>query len=229
MQIEPIGIIHSCFKDKFGVPRQPRLSPSSFASLVMKKEYSNPQAFQGLEGIKHLWLITGFHLNQGWRPQVKAPRLGGNKSIGLFSTRSPFRPNGLGLSLVDLKGIKTHQGITSIEITNHDLVEGTPVYDIKPYHYLYENITLEHNHWFSTPVEKKFAVEISKDVKNRLQTLKKQRLCQLLEETLCYDPRPQYKNDQDSKHYFVNYDDIEFEWKINNDHILVLGMKELKI
>lgn len=135
MEIRPIGILRSCFGSKFAVPRQPGLCPSSWGELVFEPEFRRAEALRGLEGFSHLWLIFGFHLTAeaGWKPTVRPPRLGGNERVGVFASRSTFRPNGLGLSLVKLEGIEPRSGGPVLRLGGVDLVDGTPVYDIKPY------------------------------------------------------------------------------------------------
>ena len=135
MTLEPIGTVHTCFGGKFGVPRQPGLCPSAWGSLVFHDPYRNPEAIRGIEGFSHLWLIFGFHetAGQGWKPTVRPPRLGGNRRVGVFASRATFRPNGLGLSLVRLEGIDTSPANAPVLLLGGvDLLDGTPVYDIKP-------------------------------------------------------------------------------------------------
>ncbi len=134
MQIEPVGVIESCFKEKFGIPRQPGLVEAACASLRLLPPYDRAEAVRGLEGFSHVWLIFGFHATaaQGWRPTVRPPRLGGNARLGVFATRSTFRPNPLGLSVVRLLDIDTRRGV-QLQLAGGDLLNGTPVYDIKPY------------------------------------------------------------------------------------------------
>jgi tRNA-Thr(GGU) m(6)t(6)A37 methyltransferase TsaA len=131
MTLDPIGIVHSCFGGKFGVPRQPGLCPSAWGRLVFHETYRSPEAIRGIEGFSHLWLIFGFHetIDQAWKPTVRPPRLGGNRRVGVFASRSTFRPNGLGLSLVRLEGVDGND----LLLGGVDLLDGTPVYDIKPY------------------------------------------------------------------------------------------------
>ena len=136
MTIEPIGTLRTCFGEKFGIPRQPGLCPSAWGELVLHESCRNLEAIRGIEGFSHLWLIFGFHatLAQGWQPTVRPPRLGGNQRVGVFASRSPFRPNGLGLSLVRLEGIDTTAPDAPLVLLGGvDLLDGTPVYDIKPY------------------------------------------------------------------------------------------------
>ena len=136
MEIRPIGIVRSCFGGKFAVPRQPGLCPSAWGDLVFEPEFRRPEALRGIEGFSHLWLIFGFHLtaDAGWHPTVRPPRLGGNERVGVFASRSTFRPNGLGLSLVRLEGSEAREKEgTVLLLGGLDLVDGTPVFDVKPY------------------------------------------------------------------------------------------------
>lgn len=136
MTVEPIGVVRSCFGGKFGTPRQPGLCPSAWGTLVFHEPYRSAEAIRGLADFSHLWLIFGFHetLAQGWHPTVRPPRLGGNDRLGVFATRSTFRPNALGLSLVRLEGIDTTSPAAPIlQLGGLDLIDGTPVFDLKPY------------------------------------------------------------------------------------------------
>lgn len=136
MEIRPLGIVRSCFGGKFAVPRQPGLCPAAWGELVFEPEFRQPEALRGIEGFSHLWLVFGFHLTAaaGWKPTVRPPRLGGNERVGVFASRSTFRPNGLGLSLVRLEGVEARDGEGSVLLLGGlDLVDGTPVYDVKPY------------------------------------------------------------------------------------------------
>jgi tRNA-Thr(GGU) m(6)t(6)A37 methyltransferase TsaA len=136
VEIRPIGTVRSCFGGKFAVPRQPGLCPSAWGELVFDPEFRQAEALRGLGGFSHLWLIFGFHLTAeaGWSPTVRPPRLGGNERVGVFASRSTFRPNGLGLSLVRLDGIEQCPGSGIVLLLGGiDLADGTPVFDIKPY------------------------------------------------------------------------------------------------
>lgn len=136
MTIEPIAVVRSCFGSKFAVPRQPGLCPSAWGRLEFFPAYRSQEAVRGIEGFSHLWLIFGFHktAGQGWKPTVRPPRLGGNQRIGVFASRSTFRPNGLGLSLVKLEGVDlSGDSAPRLLLGGIDLLDGTPVYDVKPY------------------------------------------------------------------------------------------------
>ena len=134
--MEPIAHIHTDFTSKFGVPRQAGLVKELRATIVFAPEYRNPEALRGLDGFSHLWLIWEFSqcVGKPWSPTVRPPRLGGNARMGVFATRSPFRPNPIGLSCVELVGVEEHtpQGPV-IYVAGADLMDGTPIYDIKPY------------------------------------------------------------------------------------------------
>ncbi len=135
LTIEPIAFIRTDFKDKFGIPRQSGRVQSLKGRIELVKKYRNPDAVRGLEGFSHLWLIFDFTLahKKEWSPTVRPPRLGGNTRVGVFASRSPFRPNPLGLSAVKLDGIEiTDNGIT-LNVSGVDLLDNTPIYDIKPY------------------------------------------------------------------------------------------------
>lgn len=132
----PVGFVRTCFDEKFAVPRQPGLCPSAWGELVFEPEFRCEEAVRGIGGFSHLWLVFGFHLTRegGWTPTVRPPRLGGNERVGVFASRSTFRPNGLGLSLVKLEGVDRREREGPVlRLGGVDLVSGTPVFDVKPY------------------------------------------------------------------------------------------------
>ena len=134
--IKPIATMRSDFQTKFGIPRQSGLVDELISTIVFEPEYRNPDMLRGLDGYSHLWLIWQFSANkdQSWSPTVRPPRLGGNTRVGVFATRSPFRPNSLGLSCVKILRIEqTHDHGTVIHVGGADLMNGTPIFDIKPY------------------------------------------------------------------------------------------------
>lgn len=133
--MKPIAVVRSCFGGKFGVPRQPGLCPSAWGTLEFLPGYDSPESVRGLEGFSHLWLVFAFHetADEGWHPTVRPPRLGGNRRIGVFASRSTYRPNPIGLSLVRLEEVDLSDGRPRLRLGGLDLIDGTPVFDVKPY------------------------------------------------------------------------------------------------
>lgn len=189
--MEPIGYIESCYKDKFGTPRQPGLVKNAWAQLKIRADLQPAEALQGLEGFSHVWLIWVFHQNKTSRYHAKVhpPRLGG-KSMGLFATRTPHRPNPIGLSLVELVRVEKD----GIIVTGADLVDGTPVLDIKPYLPEVESISNARTGWpaevIKEPIDVKFSDKAEGLLKQWMQRNPEKALRELIEETLKLDPRP---------------------------------------
>ena len=134
MELVPIARIKSDFSEKFGIPRQSGLVEELTAEVIFQPEFRDPSALRGIDGFSHLWLIWEFSQARGWSPTVRPPRLGGNKRLGVFATRSPFRPNPIGLSCVRLLGVRQDRALGPVlTVAGADLLDGTPIYDIKPY------------------------------------------------------------------------------------------------
>lgn len=217
----PIALIHSPYKEKFAVPRQPGLVASATAELEILPPYDDVNAFHGLEEFSHLWLVFIFHKNnqtaenKQWSPTVRPPRLGGNKRVGVFATRSPSRPNPIGLSLVQFHGIKKENGKLFLRLSNIDLVDGTPILDIKPY-IPYADAKPDALAGFaqSEPqalMEVKFSEKAAKQIELSLHS--HPNLQQLISEVLQQDPRPAYKkNKPDNKIYAVHLSDFNISW-----------------
>ena len=191
MTIDPIATVRSCFGGKFAVPRQPGLCPSAWGRLVFHPAYRSPEAIRGIEGFSHLWLIFGFHetVDQGWKPTVRPPRLGGNQRVGVFASRSTFRPNGLGLSLVKLEGIDTTTADSPVLLLGGlDLLDGTPVYDVKPYLPYAEAVPQAAGGFAEEPV-KRLPVEVDSAASAAFESLPARARAVLLE-SLSLDARP---------------------------------------
>ena len=189
-----IARIHTDFPTKFGIPRQSGLIDSLKGVIVLEPEYRNPDAIRGLEGFSHIWLIWGFSesMRNTWSPTVRPPRLGGNKRVGVFATRSPFRPNAIGLSSIKLDGIEfnTDEG-PILHVSGADLMNNTPIYDIKPY-IAYTDSHPEAIGGFVDPLndyllEVNFPVEL-------LELIPEERREAIIG-VLSHDPRPSYQND----------------------------------
>ncbi|KAB2639717.1 MAG: tRNA (N6-threonylcarbamoyladenosine(37)-N6)-methyltransferase TrmO [Verrucomicrobia bacterium] len=191
MNIEPIGVVRSCFGGKFAAPRQPGLCPSAWGSLVFYDRYASDEALRGIDGFSHLWLIFGFHqtLGQGWHPTVRPPRLGGNQRLGVFATRSPFRPNGLGLSLVRLEGIHREASAAPVlRLGGLDLIDGTPIFDVKPY-LPYAESPPDASAGFASEAPPRLQVSVHEDAQEAFERLP-ERAQAVLREALALDPRP---------------------------------------
>jgi tRNA-Thr(GGU) m(6)t(6)A37 methyltransferase TsaA len=204
--LKEIAKVESCYKQKFGTPRQPGLVPESFATIYLKKEFQPELSLQGLEKFSHIWLIWGFHQNSnaGFHAKVHPPRLKG-KRVGVFATRSPHRPNPIGLSLVAIEKIVLPN---KIHIKGVDLVDGTPIYDIKPYLPEIESIPSAKSNWLPEEVTsefKPFKIHWSDLAINQLKIWEIKEangnLQKLVEDSLILDPRPlaYKKKDEDNK------------------------------
>lgn len=189
--LTPIGIVRTCFGGKFGAPRQPGLCPSAWGRLILDKPFRNPEVFRGIEEFSHVWLIWHFHqtADRGWSPTVRPPRLGGNKRVGVFASRSTHRPNALGLTLAALEGIETQSPCSPILLLGGiDLIDGTPVYDIKPY-LAYAESQSEAHAGYANKVIPRMNVHVRPEAASTFATLAP-RSQSLIREALSLDPRP---------------------------------------
>ena len=195
-----IARIHNAYDEKFGVPRQSGLAEEVISTVVFEDEYRVAEALRGIEEFSHLWLIWAFDKAERdtWSPTVRPPRLGGNKRVGVFATRSPFRPNAIGLSCVKLTGVeKTAEG-TVLKVAGADLVNGTPIYDIKPY-LPYADCIPGATGGFTDHTEKrKVEVQFSEKAAGKLSPEEKRALEAVLKE----DPRPAYQEDPEREYAF---------------------------
>ena len=190
--IKVIARIRSDFKTKFGVPRQSGLVEALRARVVFEPEYRDSEALRGIEGFSHLWLIWQFSaaVREGWSPTVRPPRLGGNERMGVFATRSPFRPNAIGLSCVRLEGVEQTAEGAVLVVSGADLMDGTPIYDVKPY-LPYADCKPEASGGFAPQRGAELAVEIPEALLARVPAGKRAALTGVLAQ----DPRPPYQND----------------------------------
>lgn len=221
MELKIIARIHTDFKTKFGVPRQSGLVNELKAQIVFEPEYRNAEALRGLEGFSHIWLLWDFSQahQEGWSPTVRPPRLGGNKRMGVWATRSPFRPNHIGLSSVQLTAIQTDttQGPV-LEVRGADLMDGTPIYDIKPYLPFtdcHPNATggfAQEQNEAIAPLQ----VIIPEELKSQLG----EERTKALEGVLAADPRPHYQNDP-SRTYAMEFAGKEIKFRVNGNTVLV--------
>ena len=217
-RFRPIGVIHSCFKEKFGIPRQPGLAPAATATLELLPPFDRDEAVRGLDGFSHLWVIFLFHASadQGWSPTVRPPRLGGNDRLGVFATRSTFRPNPIGLSVVELAGVARHSGRLLLELKGVDLLDGTPVLDIKPY-VPYADALPQARGGFSAapPPAKPVRFTAEAEAACAREEFRLPGLRRLIEEVLGQDPRPAYQGKCDRR-YGVSIHDLDIRWLVQD-------------
>ncbi len=221
MDIKAIAHIKSDFPTKFGLPRQSGIVEELKSYIVFEKEYSVPEAFRGLSDYTHVWVIWGFSeaVRESWSPTVRPPRLGGNKRMGVFATRSPFRPNPIGLSCVKLNKISSENGTVILEISGADMMNGTPVYDIKPY-LPYTDIRQDAVGGFS---EKVMGDRLDAVIPDKLaEKLPKDKLEGLIK-LLRSDPRPSYREDGD-RIYGFEYAGYEVKFSVNDGVLTVLDV-----
>lgn len=211
--LNPIGYIRSCYKEKFGIPRQPGLVSAAKAELSLIPPYNRKEAVEGLEQTSHVWLQFIFHqsANTQWKPTVRPPRLGGNKRIGVFATRSPVRPNGLGLSVVKLDGIDTNGGVT-LKLSGIDLVEGTPIVDIKPY-IPYADAVTDATHQFAAERPRQLDVSFNEQAAEFIDQQHDKTLSLLIRQILQQDPRPSYQAVDETRRYGMHLLDFNVQWR----------------
>jgi tRNA-Thr(GGU) m(6)t(6)A37 methyltransferase TsaA len=227
MEIRPIAHIRTDFPEKFGIPRQSGLARSLRGRIVFEPEYRNPDALRGLEDFSHIWLIWEFSANRStssWQPTVRPPRLGGNASMGVFATRSPFRPNPLGLSCVKLESIEfsTNEGPV-IHVCGADLMDGTPIYDIKPY-IRYADARPEAVCGYVDSLEERslkvvFPTDLSEKISDKS-------VIPALIETLRLDPRPSYHDDSE-RIYGLSFSDFNVRFKVQGGVLTVVNVEPL--
>lgn len=226
--IEPIGIIQSPYKEKFAVPRQPRLVPAASARVKLSGTANSPEAVRGIEQFSHLWLLFLFdqNLDAGWKPTVRPPRLGGNERVGVFASRSTFRPNGIGMSAVELKGVSKQGEQIYLELGSVDLVDGTPIIDIKPY-IPYSDSIPEAQGGYAEQAPEQALVQFSNQAEQTLQkraTGAHER--EVIAQVLAQDPRPAYKKSRaDEKQYAVNLFDLNVKFIVTDKLVTVTSIE----
>ena len=222
--MRPIARIHSDFAGKFGVPRQSGLAEALEALVVFEPEYRDPAALRGLEGFSHVWLIWVFDraAREGWSPTVRPPRLGGNARLGVFATRSPFRPNPIALSAVALAGIeKTREFGTVLRVRGADLMDGTPILDVKPY-LPYADCRPEALGGFAAvPAGEALAVECPAELWERVPADRRE----ALRAVLALDPRPRYQKDPE-RVYGFGFAGLEVRFSVEGKALRVLEIEK---
>ena len=221
--IKAIARIRSDFPTKFGIPRQAGIVEELEARIVFEPEYRNPDALRGLEGFSHIWLIWQFSeaVREDWSPTVRPPRLGGNTRMGVFATRSPFRPNALGLSCVRLLGIEDTEEGKTLRVAGADLMDGTPIFDIKPY-IPYADCKPEAESGFAPDPGVQLTVEFLPEAERHIPPEKRE----ALRGVLANDPRPRYKQDGE-RVYALEFAGLEVKFQVKDNILRVLSVEVL--
>jgi tRNA (adenine37-N6)-methyltransferase len=231
LHCQPVAFIRSPFKEKFAVPRQPGLVTAAQQKLILTNDCNREEILRGLEGFSHLWLIFVFHhaQEQGWKPTVRPPRLGGNQRLGVFATRSPFRPNPIGLSVVKLEKIEKVSSQWQIVVSGADLVDGTPILDIKPY-VPYVDALPDARGGFTEDVEfGETAVSFSTQAAAEISLFEDTypHLGELIRQVLSQQPQPAYhKSDAESRSYGMSLYDLNIRWMLDGEAIKVLSVEK---
>jgi len=217
----PIGTIKSPYKEKFAIPRQSGLVTAAKGQIILQGDANNDELIRGIEQFSHLWIIFVFHATstQGWKPLVRPPRLGGNAKMGVLATRSTFRPNPIGMSVVKLDSINTAHNQTSLNISGLDLLNNTPVLDIKPY-IPYSDALINAKAGFAqTQPSIMLKVSFSTTAQTQLMSFQQHypELELLISQVLTQDPRPAYKrNKLDEKIYGMALYDLNIQWQLTS-------------
>ncbi|MDE6730420.1 MAG: tRNA (N6-threonylcarbamoyladenosine(37)-N6)-methyltransferase TrmO [Oscillospiraceae bacterium] len=222
MNLKPIGYIHTDFKEKFGIPRQSGRVPALSGRIVMLPAYARPEAFRGIAEFSHLWLIFDFSQShrESWSPTVRPPRLGGNQRIGVFATRSPFRPNPIGLSCVKLQEVIFKESGIELLVSGVDLLDGTPILDIKPYLPYADSYPDAVGSYAQTFRDYHLEVDFPEEFLNQIPAEKRQTLCACLAE----DPRPSYQEDPE-RMYHMNFAGFEIHFRVCGQRLEVTGLE----
>ena len=225
----PIGIVHSPFKEKFGVPRQPGLAPAARATLELLPPYDRDEVLEGLPGFSHVWLLFVFHATagQGWNPTVRPPRLGGNVRVGVFASRSTFRPNPVGLSVVELAGYGRENGKLVLHLRGADLIDGTPILDIKPYVPYVDSIPQASGGFAAGAPEMRLGVRFTPQAEAQVAAREQAHphLRELIVQVLGADPRPSYHEDEHTERiYGMRVLDFDLRWRVAEGVVVVVEL-----
>ena len=221
ISIKPVAIIKNGYNEKFGVPRQSGLAPEIKSEIVFREEFRDENLIRDIEQYSHLWLVWGFSENNGeWSPTVRPPKLGGNKRVGVFATRSPFRPNSLGLSVVKLEEIKNSVKGKILVVTGADLVNDTPIFDIKPYLPYVDSIPEAKGGFSEDFKDDILKVNIPEAIKNEFCSEDIEEIIAILS----LNPKPQYQGDEE-RVYGLSYKNYNIKFKCNEKEITVIEIE----
>lgn len=219
INMKTIAHVRTCYGEKFGVPRQPGLVDDAWGEVVFEPEFRNADAVRGLEGFSHVWLVFVFHqaVRDEWKPTVRPPRLGGNERVGVFATRSPFRPNPIGLSVVRLEGVDLdHPDGPMLKLRGVDLVDGTPILDIKPYLPFADSLPDASGGFADS------APDVL-DVVWQTEEAPDEPTKELITATLATDPRPAYQRSESDREYGCLISGLNVRWKVQDGRAVVLS------
>ncbi len=228
----PIGYIHSCFKEKFGIPRQPGIIDDARGELELVPPHDSAEAVRGLEDFSHIWILFVFHAvaKQTGRSTVRPPRLGGNRRMGVFATRSGFRPNSIGMSVVELEGISRRGGRLLLGLKGIDLLDGTPVLDIKPYLPYADALEKATGGFTEKEQPNRLVVEFDPGALEYCMAREASDLPYLrafITQMLENDPRPAYyRKHPQPKTFGVKVFDLEVKWEVYGDRVRVLEIRQ---
>lgn len=222
MQLQPIAILRSPYRQKFAIPRQPSLVREAIGELEFNPEFADPNALRGLEGFSHLWLLFQFHetSDQGWSPTVSPPRLGGNRRVGVFASRSTFRPNPIGLSVVEMLDWKQQGARLLLRVRGIDLLDGTPIIDIKPYLPWVDAVLSARSSWAETAPDAGLAVHFAAQPRAALAMAANEHpeLEAFIRAVLRQDPRPAvHVRQAREREYGMSLYDYNIRWRVDGN------------
>ena len=230
-QFNVIGTIESPYKQKFAIPRQPGLIAEAKGKLILSPPYADDDIVRGIESFSHLWLLFVFHetASKGWSPLVRPPRLGGNARKGVFATRATFRPNPIGLSVVKLEKVYRQQQKLVLELSGIDLLDGTPILDIKPYLPYADALPDAAGGFADSAPETPMTVSFSEQARDFILAQKAHpELALLIEKVLKQDPRPSYKKQRNAEQqYGMTLYHFNIKWTVNGEHNHVTEISQL--
>jgi len=229
LELDTVGIIHTPYKEKFAVPRQPGLVSAAKAQLILSPPFDEADALRGLEQFSHVWLIFAFHetMDKGWNPTVRPPRLGGNERLGVFATRSTFRPNPLGLSVAKLDGITIKNNQCILNLSGIDLVDGTPILDIKPYVPYADSLPDAQAGYATDAPAADMPVTFTDEALHQIAAQRKKHpeLQTFITQVLAQDPRPAYKKNKTTRQeYGVKLYDFNVRWTVEDNITTVFSV-----
>ncbi len=232
MEIRKIAVIHNDYTDKFGIPRQSGIASGVESRIVFEKPYGTADALRGIEAFSHLWLIWEFSetpKGESFQATVRPPRLGGNTRVGVWATRSPFRPNSLGLTVVRLLRVEETADGPELIVSGADLMNGTPIYDIKPYVPYADSVPDAVGGFADEHASYRLSVTIPDSVNAEARTIgKDDRWLRTLSEVLAADPRPAYQDDP-QRRYGMRYGDCEVAFSVDGETLTVLEIRSASV